>query len=166
METSFEYSGSLYNTPRQELRAAVGDYMYASGKNSDADVAAMAPASAAEQLLADKWPTLGDWPEENNAILSALAAEVIRSARASVEEAAKVTFLQESDARSTSPEILEACWCVSDRTYDGADRVWVDPTDDESLEIWSRVTNNGLRPASDYCWGAAGRQWASQFGLE
>lgn len=163
METSFEYSGSLYNTPRQALRAAVSDYLYASGKNSDADVAAMAPASAAAQLIADEWPVPGHWSAET---IANLVDEVISSARSAIEEDAKAAFLQESESRETSPEILEACWCVSDRTYDGADRVWGDPTDEEALSIWESVTRNGLRPSSEFFWGAAGSKWARQFGLE
>lgn len=163
MGTSFEYSGSLYNTPRQALRAAVSDYLYASGKNSDADVAAMAPASAAAQLIADEWPVPGHWSAET---IANLVDEVIGSARSAIEEDAKAAFLQESESRETSPEILEACWWAAAGDYPEAVRVWEDPTDDESLEIWSRVTKNGRIPSSDYCWGAAGRQWAIQFGLE
>ena len=166
MNESFQYVGSLYNAPRQALRAAVGDYLYASGKNTDADVAEMDPSSAATQFLADKWPVPVDCPAENIIILAVLTGEVIRSARAAVEEDAKEAFLLEAESRETSPEILEACWWAANGDYPKAVRVWEAPTDDESLEIWSRVTNNGLRCASDYCWGAAGSHWASQLGIE
>jgi len=163
MATSSEYGGSLYNTPRQAMMAAVGDYLYASGKNSDADVAAMDPTSAAAQLLADEWPVPGHWSAET---ITNLVSEVIGSARAAVEEDAKEAFLLESDSRNTSPEILEACWWAANGNYPEAVRVWESPTDDEAIEIWARVTNNGLRLATNFCWGAAGRQWARQFGLE
>ena len=163
MNESFQYGGSLYNTPRQALRASVGDYLYAGGKNTDADVAAMATASAAAQLIADEWPVPGHWSAET---IANLVDEVIGSARSAIEEDAKAAFLQESESRETSPEILEACWWAAAGDYPEAVRVWEDPTDDESLEIWARVTNNGLRPASDFCWGAADTSCAVQLGIE
>ena len=166
MNESFQYGGSLYNTPRQALRASVGDYLYAGGNNTDADVAAMDPRSAATQFLAEKWQVTVDCPAENIIIIEVLAAEVIRGARAAVEEDAKYAFLQEADSRNTSAEILEACWWAAFGDYQEAVRVWEDPTDNEALEIWARVTNNGLRPASDFCWGAADTSWAVQLGIE
>ena len=74
-------------------------------------------------------------------------------------------FITTADSRETSAEIMEAILVVA-----GSDaasvRVWEEPTYEEALAVWERVTNNGLIPSADYCWGASGSRWASAVGIE
>lgn len=68
-------------------------------------------------------------------------------------------FIDTADSRETSTEIMEAIWYVSGRNEAEAVRVWEAPTEEEVTAIWERVTSNGVRQASEYCWGAAGSAW-------
>lgn len=74
------------------------------------------------------------------------------------------TFIQTAAARETSPEIMEAIRAVAGDDV-GAVRVWEAPTHDETLAVWERVTKNGLRDSTDYCWGASGSKWAADRGF-
>lgn len=71
-------------------------------------------------------------------------------------------FIASADARRTSPEIMQAIVFFA-RNLDEAERVW----DGEfgivchALDIWERVTQNGRRDPTDYCWGEAGNDWWS-----
>ena len=69
-------------------------------------------------------------------------------------------FIESANSRETSPEIMEACLWLARDDEDAAVRIWEDPTEPELLAIWERVTNNGLIPSEDFCFGAAGSQWA------
>lgn len=73
-------------------------------------------------------------------------------------------FLRSADCRETSDEIMEAIAWLADGDFKRAVRIWEDPTDEEWLAIWERVTKNGLHPANEFFWGAAGRQWAREIG--
>ena len=74
-------------------------------------------------------------------------------------------FIATANSRETSPEIMEAI-----RSVAGSDTaavlVWEAPSEEEALAVWERVTNNGLIPSADYCWGASGSRWASAVGIE
>ena len=70
-------------------------------------------------------------------------------------------FIASGDAKETSPAIMRAIWDLAHpKTYQAAERIWGAPTVEELIAIWEVVTNNGLRDASDYVWGAAGSEWA------
>jgi hypothetical protein len=69
------------------------------------------------------------------------------------------TFIQTYAARETSPEIMEAIRYVAGDDANAV-RLWEEPTDEELLAVWERVTGNGLRSATDYAWGASGSKWA------
>jgi len=73
-------------------------------------------------------------------------------------------FLNSSDSRQTSPEILVAIMHHADSARSPAD-IWTDPTYPEALAIWETVTDNGLRDSADYLWGEAGSDWAKALGL-
>jgi len=68
-------------------------------------------------------------------------------------------FMNSSNSRQTSPEILEAIAIQSDSARSPAD-IWDDPTYPEALAIWEIVTNNGLRDSAEYLWGEMGSVWA------
>jgi hypothetical protein len=69
-------------------------------------------------------------------------------------------FLDSSDSRQTSPEILKAIWeCAAERE-DVAARIWDEPTSGELVAIIEIVTKNGLVASTDFCWGASGTRWA------
>ena len=76
-----------------------------------------------------------------------------------------MTFIETAASRETSNEIMEAIRAVAG-SESAAVRVWEEPTYEESLAVWERVTNNGMRPSTDYCWGAAGSGWAAAAGIE
>ena len=68
-------------------------------------------------------------------------------------------FVDGADSRETSVELMEAIRYVAG-SNEAAVRVWENPSEPEMLAIWERVTKNGLVPSADFCWGAAGSQWA------
>ena len=68
-------------------------------------------------------------------------------------------FLDSADARGTSVDLLRAIWQVARGPAD-ANRVWEAPTEAEVVAIVEVVTGNGRTETSDYCWGAAGCDWA------
>lgn len=74
-------------------------------------------------------------------------------------------FISTADSRETSVEIMEAILAVAG-SQSAAVRVWDEPTYEETLAVWERVTKNGLRDSTDYCWGAAGSAWAAAAGIE
>lgn len=64
------------------------------------------------------------------------------------------------DVHATSPEILSAIkWLARDSAEEH--RIWQDPTEEEVLAIFERVTQNGLIPATEFVWGESDNQWAS-----
>jgi hypothetical protein len=75
------------------------------------------------------------------------------------DEAAK--FIASADSRETSPEIMEAIVFFA-RDLKEAEDLWngdgfgriCNPSD-----MWEHVTKNGLRDATDFCWGASGTAW-------
>lgn len=74
-------------------------------------------------------------------------------------------FANSADSRETSQEIIDAIVRLSQNEKE-AIRIWESPTYEESLAIWERVTDNGLRDSNEYCWGASGSNWAGAAGLE
>jgi plasmid stability protein len=68
-------------------------------------------------------------------------------------------FIDSGDSRETSPEIMEAIADLAKNPAE-AERIWQDPTEEEDLAIWERVTKNGLLPADDFFWGEMGSAWA------
>lgn len=76
-----------------------------------------------------------------------------------------MNFVDTAASRETDPAVMEAIRIVAG-SDSAAERVWADPTAEEALAIWERVTNNGLRDSSEYCWGAAGSKWAAELGLD
>ncbi len=75
------------------------------------------------------------------------------------DEAAE--FLASADRRETSKEIMEAIVFFA-RDLREAEELWngdgfgriCNPSD-----LWENVTGNGGRDPTDFCWGAAGRDW-------
>ena len=74
-------------------------------------------------------------------------------------------FIDTADSRDTSREIMAAILAVAGSDTAAA-RVWENPTYEESLAVWERVTNNGNTDSTDFFWGAAGSAWAKANGLE
>jgi hypothetical protein len=70
-------------------------------------------------------------------------------------------FIETAAARETSPEIMEAILYVAGGDEQRADEIWADPAN-VLHHIIERVTKNGLIDASDFCFGAAGHNWAVQ----
>lgn len=71
--------------------------------------------------------------------------------------------MYEQLARSleTSVEIIEALVKVVGE--DGLMEAWEAPTDEEYLAVWEIVAKNGMIPADNFCWGAAGSYWEMNF---
>lgn len=69
-------------------------------------------------------------------------------------------FLKSADSRETSAELMEAILFVAGGNEARAVRIWEDPSERELVNIWERVTKNGLIDASEFCWGAEGSRWA------
>lgn len=60
----------------------------------------------------------------------------------------------------TSPAILEAIWRAAGGDEVLAARIHQDPTEEEKIAIWERVTKNGLIDARVHRWGTLGYEWA------
>ena len=75
-------------------------------------------------------------------------------------------FLESAASRETSKSIMEAIWSLAQHDENEAVRIWADPSEAEAIAIWEVATNNGRVPASQFCWGAAGSQWAVELGVE
>lgn len=63
------------------------------------------------------------------------------------------------DVHATSPAILAAIEWLADGDAEKEHRIWQDPTNEELIAIWERVTQNGLTPTSDFEWGESGTNW-------
>jgi len=69
-------------------------------------------------------------------------------------------FIKSGASRETSDEIMAAIAKIA-RNPTEAERIWEAPTDDETCAIAQIATKNGADGIpSDYCWGAAGSDWA------
>lgn len=80
------------------------------------------------------------------------------------ETDAGLAFIATGKSRETSTEIMEAIAFFA-RDIDEAEMLWNGDGFDKiaSLsDIREHVTRNGLRDASDFCWGAAGENWADE----
>lgn len=71
-------------------------------------------------------------------------------------------FIGSADSRETSPEIMAAIIHVAGGDEEEADRIWTEPTPDELVSIWERVTKNGLRDSSEFVWGGSGSDWGAE----
>lgn len=74
-------------------------------------------------------------------------------------------FIDTADSRNTSREIMEAIRAIAGGDT-AAILMWNEPTHEQTLAVWERVTNNGQRDSTDYCWGASGSAWAAAAGIE
>lgn len=78
------------------------------------------------------------------------------------ETTAAAAFIATGASRETSPEIMTAIAFFA-RNLDEAEKIW--DGDYAGLcylsDIVEHVTNNGLRDASNYYWGASGNAWAT-----
>ena len=69
-------------------------------------------------------------------------------------------FIASGNSRETDNEIMAAIAKIA-RNVAEAERIWEAPTDDEVCAIAEIATKNGNDGIpSDYCWGAAGSDWA------
>jgi hypothetical protein len=75
-----------------------------------------------------------------------------------------LAFIASGDSRETSKEIMESIAFFA-RNAEEAEELW----NGEGLgqianlsDIWEHVTRNGLRDATNYVWGAAGSNWATE----
>lgn len=57
-------------------------------------------------------------------------------------------------SHQTNEQIVEQIFSLARGDEAEAQRIWEDPTVEEWLAIWERVTGNGLRDGDDYNWGA------------
>jgi hypothetical protein len=70
-------------------------------------------------------------------------------------------WIATADSRETSIEIMQAIAFFA-RSKEEAERVWENGPDGvvcDELMIWENVTQNGLRSADEFFWGAAGNHW-------
>ena len=70
-------------------------------------------------------------------------------------------FIATADSRETSPEIMKAITFFA-RDINEAEALW--NGDGFGVvchvsDLWENVTNNGQRDATEFSWGAAGRNW-------
>lgn len=70
-------------------------------------------------------------------------------------------FIATADSRETSKEIMRAIAFFAQNTEE-AEALWNGDGFGEIChpsDMWEHVTKNGLRDASDYSWGTAGKNW-------
>jgi len=74
-----------------------------------------------------------------------------------------VDFIKSGASRETSERIMDAIALFS-HNLAVAERIWEAPTDEETRAIAQIATRGGDDGVpSDYCWGAAGSDWAEPF---
>ena len=77
-------------------------------------------------------------------------------------------FVASAVSRETSPEIMEAIVFFA-RSRGEAEELWNGDGFGricDLIDLWEHVTKNGLRDATDFCWGAAGTHWYADLGGE
>ena len=77
------------------------------------------------------------------------------------ETTAAADFIAPGDSRETSSEIMQAIAYFA-RDLSEAEALWAGDGFGEvcqTSDLWERVTQNGLHDATEFCWGAAGRNW-------
>jgi hypothetical protein len=77
------------------------------------------------------------------------------------ETAEAVAWVATGDTRETSREIMEAIAFFA-ANLDEAEALWNGDgfgTICHETDLWERVTGNGRRYSSEFCWGSAGRNW-------
>ncbi|MFT0137264.1 YccJ family protein [Alcanivoracaceae bacterium MT1] len=71
-------------------------------------------------------------------------------------------FIESAASRETSVELMEAILEVAGGDEAIAEQIWEDGARDEELvAIIEIVTKNGVHETTDFCWGAAGTDWAA-----
>ena len=72
-------------------------------------------------------------------------------------------FINTAASRETSDEIMEAIFRVSGEDEARAVAIWENgPSDEEMTAIIEIVTKNGMYNTTDFVWGAAGAEWATE----
>ena len=69
-------------------------------------------------------------------------------------------FLDTADDRYTDRALMEAILQAAGDDESRAERVWEAPTDAELVAIVEIVIQKGRYKTTDFCWGAAGSDWA------
>jgi len=69
-------------------------------------------------------------------------------------------FTATADSRETDVELMDAIYKVAESDNADPVQVWEDPTDAQLVAITEVVTKNGMIETTDFCWGAAGSNWA------
>jgi len=65
-----------------------------------------------------------------------------------------INIEQWSQSHETAEEIAEAIFWLA-RSAEEAERIWQEPSREEWLAIWERVTKNGLLDGADFQWGVS-----------
>jgi hypothetical protein len=77
------------------------------------------------------------------------------------DETAAAEFIASGDSRETSSEIMQAIDYFA-RDLSEAEALWAGDGFGvvcQVSDLWENVTQNGLHDATEFCWGAAGRNW-------
>ena len=77
------------------------------------------------------------------------------------ETAEAAAFIATADSRETSPEVMKAIAFFA-RDINEAEALWNGDGFGVVCHVsdfWENVTNNGQMDATEFCWGAAGRNW-------
>lgn len=69
-------------------------------------------------------------------------------------------FVATADSRETDVELMEAIYKAAESDHADPAQVWENPTPAQVVAITEIATNNGQSETTDYCWGAAGSNWA------
>lgn len=74
-------------------------------------------------------------------------------------------FIESADSRETSVELMQAILQVAGGDEAKAEGIWEDgPDSTELVAIIEIVTKNGQHETTEFCWGAAGDNWANELG--
>lgn len=73
------------------------------------------------------------------------------------------SFIESAESRETSGELMEAILKVAGGDEAKAEAIWADgPNSSELAAIIEIVTKNGQHETTEFCWGAAGDNWANE----
>ena len=137
---------------------------------SDEEAAYAAAEYAIDAIARDEWAydPQGAAEAHLEALAEAGAKFPMAEAVDEVNEQLLERFVDESDSRETSREILEA---IAKRAVDyrEAVRIWEDPAslnDSELIALWEAITGNGRITSGSLYWGGEGTHWAKGLGLD
>ena len=71
-------------------------------------------------------------------------------------------FINTAASRETSAELMDAIFRVADENESRAMVIWDCPTDEQMTAIIEIVTKNGMYETTDFVWGEAGAEWATE----